>query len=76
MNISMYKEQKARASFFGKIGIFSAALLTAASAAYIYSPVVGSYADESANFSILQMYLLPSPQPHQASLNLGQLMQP
>ena len=47
MNISTYKEQKAKASLFGKIGIFSASLLTAASAVYIYSPVIGSHADES-----------------------------
>ncbi len=47
MNISTYKEQKAKASIFGKIGIFSASLLTAASAVYIYSPVIGSHADES-----------------------------
>ena len=47
MNISTYKEQKAKASIFGKIGIFSASLLTAASAVYIYSPVIGSHADGS-----------------------------
>ena len=47
MNISTYKEQKAKASLFGKIGIFSASLLTAASAVYIYSPVIGSHADEN-----------------------------
>ena len=52
MNISTHKEQKAKASIFGKSGIFSASLLTVASAAYIYSPVVGSYADESANLKV------------------------
>lgn len=52
MNISTYKEQKAKASIFGKIGIFSASLLTAASAVYIYSPVIGSHADESANLKV------------------------
>ena len=52
MNISTYKEQKAKASIFGKIGIFSASLLTAASAVYIYSPVIGSHADESTNLKV------------------------
>ena len=52
MNISTYKEQKAKASLFGKIGIFSASLLTAASAVYIYSPIIGSHADESANLKV------------------------
>lgn len=47
MNISTHKEQKTKASIFGKIGIFSASLLTAASAVYIYSPVIGSHADGS-----------------------------
>jgi uncharacterized protein (TIGR02145 family) len=52
MNISTYKEQKAKASLFGKIGIFSASLLTAASAVYIYSPIIGSHADESTNLKV------------------------
>ena len=47
MKISTQKQKTGKFSFFGKIGIFSASLLTAVSAVYIYSPVIGSPADES-----------------------------
>ncbi len=52
MNISICKEQKAKASLFGKIGIFSVSLLTAAAVVYIYSPVIGSHADDSATSKV------------------------
>lgn len=34
--------------FFGKLGIFASSLLVSASAVYLYSPVIGSHAAESA----------------------------
>ena len=44
----------------GKIGIFSASLLTAASAVYLYSPVKGSHAESSASEDV-QVRLNVSP---------------
>jgi uncharacterized protein (TIGR02145 family) len=41
-----------KSSIFGKIGIFSASLLAATSAVYIYSPVIGTHADSSAESDI------------------------
>ena len=52
MKISTYKEQKAKASLFEKVGIFAASLLVASSAVYLYSPIIGSHADTSAGADV------------------------
>lgn len=51
MKLSISKEQTKK-STLNKIGIFSASLFVTACAVYIYSPVIGSHADESANLKV------------------------
>lgn len=41
-----------KTSIIEKVGIFSVSLLTACSAIYIYSPIIGSHADESARLRV------------------------
>ena len=39
--------ENSKLSLIAKLGVFSASLLVASSALYVYSPVIGSYADSS-----------------------------
>ena len=52
MKISTQKEKTSKLSIFSKIGIFSASLLAASGAVYLYSPVIGTHADSSATADI------------------------
>ena len=52
MKISTQKEKTTKIFAFSKIGVFAASLLVTASAIYLYSPVVGSHAEENANLKV------------------------
>ena len=52
MSIFKQKENSRKISVISKIGVFSVSLFVAASAVYLYSPVIGSHADSSAPVAI------------------------
>ena len=52
MSISTHSTNAKKYSIFSKVGVFSASLLAASSAVYLYSPVIGSHADSSTTADI------------------------